>query len=105
MKELDEAIESITRLRIQVTKEKRPDLEQKLHEIETIIFKAYENIPGRITPMNFKELRTKKGLTLRQVEEKTGISNSYLSQLENGKIIKPSFDTIEKLNKLYDQSI
>src|SRR4030095_10467564 len=37
-------------------------------------------------------LRTAKGLSLREVEEATGkaVSNAYLSQLENGKIRKPS---------------
>lgn len=50
---------------------------------------------------DFKIRRIKLGMTLRQVEELTGISNAYLSQLENGKIKKPSFDVVEKLNKLY----
>jgi DNA-binding Xre family transcriptional regulator len=103
MKQLDEAIELLTRLRIQVTKEKRPDLEQKLHEIETLIFQSYDNIPGKVTPINFKELRNKNGFTLRDVEEKTGISNAYLSQLENGKIKRPSFEVMETLNKFYNQ--
>ena len=40
-------------------------------------------------------------LTLRQVEEATGISNAYLSQLENGKIKKPSANVLYKLAKLY----
>lgn len=37
-------------------------------------------------------VRQVKGLTLREVEEATGkeISNAYLSQLERGKITKPS---------------
>ena len=50
---------------------------------------------------NFKKLRKDKKLTLRQVEEITGISNAYLSQLENGKIKSPSFDTVIKLLKIY----
>ncbi|MHC4933777.1 MAG: helix-turn-helix domain-containing protein, partial [Planctomycetota bacterium] len=38
------------------------------------------------------DLRMAKGLSLREVEEATGkaVSNAYLSQLENGKIKKPS---------------
>ena len=51
---------------------------------------------------DFKLLRKGKGLTLREVEEITGISNAYLSQLETGKIKKPSFDTITKLKVLYE---
>jgi hypothetical protein len=50
---------------------------------------------------NYRELRKKAGLTLRKVEEMTGISNAYLSQLETGKIKKPSFDIVQKLNSIY----
>lgn len=39
--------------------------------------------------------------TLRQVEEATGISNAYLSQLENDKIKKPSANVLYKLATLY----
>lgn len=39
--------------------------------------------------------------TLRQVEEATGISNAYLSQLENDKIKKPSANVLYKLAKMY----
>ena len=35
--------------------------------------------------------REVKGLTLREVEEATGISNAFLSQLENGKVSDMSF--------------
>lgn len=48
-----------------------------------------------------KELRERSGLTLRQVEEATLISNSYLSQLETGKIKKPSAQALYVLAKLY----
>jgi transcriptional regulator with XRE-family HTH domain len=40
-------------------------------------------------------------LTLRQVEEAVGISNAYLSQLENDKIKKPSANVLYKLSCLY----
>lgn len=46
-------------------------------------------------------LRKQKNLTLRQVEDLTGISNAYLSQLENGKIKNPSYNVVVKLNALY----
>lgn len=39
--------------------------------------------------------------TLRQVEEATGISNAYLSQLENDKIKKPSANVLYKLASTY----
>lgn len=37
-------------------------------------------------------------LTLRQVEEAVGMSNAYLSQLENEKIKKPSANVLYKLS-------
>ena len=39
--------------------------------------------------------------TLRQVEDATGISNAYLSQLENDKIKKPSANVLYKLASIY----
>jgi len=51
-----------------------------------------------------KRVRTQRGLTLRVVEEKTGISNAYLSQVENGKIVKPSPSILHKLAQYYDIS-
>lgn len=48
-----------------------------------------------------KEARELIPLTLRQVEEAAGISNAYLSQLENDKIKKPSANVLYKLASLY----
>jgi len=48
-----------------------------------------------------KEARELASLTLRQVEDATRISNAYLSQLENGKIKKPSPHFLHKLASLY----
>ncbi|MVT40225.1 helix-turn-helix domain-containing protein [Chitinophaga oryziterrae] len=48
-----------------------------------------------------KDAREHLQLTLRQVEEASGISNAYLSQLENGKILKPSANILYKLSTLY----
>ncbi len=49
------------------------------------------------------DLRTAKGLSLREVEEVTGkaVSNAYLSQLENGKIKKPSPNVLHSLAEVY----
>lgn len=47
-----------------------------------------------------KTQRKRHGLTLRQVEEKTGISNSYLSQVERGKRT-PSPDVLGRLAPVY----
>lgn len=49
-----------------------------------------------------KEARTIRGLSLREVERITEISNSYLSQLENDKVKKPSAHVLYKLAKTYE---
>lgn len=48
-----------------------------------------------------KCLRAELGQTLRDVESQTGISNSYLSQLESGRIGDPSFTTMMRLANHY----
>jgi transcriptional regulator with XRE-family HTH domain len=52
------------------------------------------------------DLRMAKGLSLRQVEEATdrAVSNAYLSQLENGKIKKPSPNVLHSLAAVYAAS-
>ena len=49
------------------------------------------------------DLRTAKGLSLREVEEASerAVSNAYLSQLENGKIRKPSPNVLHSLAGVY----
>lgn len=46
--------------------------------------------------------RKLKKLSLREVETATGISNPYLSQLENDKIQKPSPQFLGKLAAIYE---
>lgn len=48
--------------------------------------------------------RERKGLSLREVEKATGISNPYLSQVEKGKIQQPSPVPLHKLSELYEIS-
>jgi transcriptional regulator with XRE-family HTH domain len=49
------------------------------------------------------DLRAAKRFSLREVEEATGksVSNAYLSQLENGKIRKPSPNVLHSLAEVY----
>lgn len=47
-----------------------------------------------------KELRARKGVSLMKVEEATGISNAYLSQLETG--VRRRIPTSNRLNALAD---
>jgi transcriptional regulator with XRE-family HTH domain len=49
-----------------------------------------------------KMARDLRNLSLRDVEEATGISNAYLSQLENDRVKKPSPHFLHKLAALYD---
>ena len=44
-----------------------------------------------------KELRMIKKITLKQLKEKTGISISYLSEIENNKAKNPSLEVIVKI--------
>jgi len=48
-----------------------------------------------------KEYRDKRGLSLKQVNEGTGITNSRLSKIERGQIECPPRD-LRKLAQLYD---
>lgn len=54
-----------------------------------------------LADINFREMRKAKGLTLKNVEEKTGFSNAYLSQLETGKVKSPGYLVVKKLYELY----
>jgi len=49
------------------------------------------------------DLRAAKGQSLREVEQATGgaVSNAYLSQLENGRIKKPSPHVLHSLAEVY----
>jgi len=59
--------------------------------------------PAHSLGLYLKKLRNDKKLSLRGVEEATGkeVSNAYLSQLENGKIAKPSPHVLHKLAEVY----
>jgi HTH-type transcriptional regulator, competence development regulator len=45
--------------------------------------------------------RKRAGLSLRAAEEAAGVSNAYLSQLEQGKIKQPSPTILHKLSEIY----
>lgn len=48
-----------------------------------------------------RRLRLEKGVSLREVEKATEVSNAYLSQLENGKTEQPSPRVLHKLAEYY----
>jgi HTH-type transcriptional regulator, competence development regulator len=47
------------------------------------------------------DLRHAAGMTLREVEEASEVSNAYVSQLETGKITKASPDILHRLSETY----
>ena len=51
--------------------------------------------------VELRRLRQLHAFTLKDVERATGISNAYLSQVETGRIEKPSPDKLYKLAELY----
>lgn len=51
-----------------------------------------------------RNVRDSLRLTLRDVQEASEVSNAYLSQLENGKITKPSPHILHKLATVYNVS-
>lgn len=57
---------------------------------------------GKSLGAGLRTARELRKLSLREVEEATGVSNAYLSQLENDKIKKPSPHFLHKLAALYD---
>jgi transcriptional regulator with XRE-family HTH domain/Zn-dependent peptidase ImmA (M78 family) len=50
-----------------------------------------------------RELRTQKGLSLRDVERLSGVNSGYLSQLERDEIASPGPATLQKLAVAYDE--
>lgn len=60
-----------------------------------------KNTPPESLGEGLKLAREVKKLSLREVEEATGISNAYLSQLENNKIQKPSPHFLHTLAVVY----
>jgi len=59
-------------------------------------------MPANSLGQGLKLARELRNLSLRDVERATGISNPYLSQLENDKIAKPSPFFLHKLSTLYE---
>lgn len=48
-----------------------------------------------------KDAREKRGVSLREVERRTGIHNAHLSQIENGTIAKPDMAMLWELAAAY----
>jgi transcriptional regulator with XRE-family HTH domain len=60
-------------------------------------------MPGRRTLASvLREARQSRGMSLREVERRTGIGNAHLSQLETGTIARPEPALIWELAVLYE---
>lgn len=59
---------------------------------------------GQTLGQYLRNLRLARRLTLREVEDVSGVSNPYLSQLETDKIAKPSPHVLHKLAPVYGAS-
>jgi len=55
--------------------------------------------------MYLRSLREKAGLTLREVEDRAGVSNAYLSLLESGKRPAPHPNILKRLSTVYEESL
>jgi|CXWL01.1.fsa_nt_gi transcriptional regulator with XRE-family HTH domain len=64
---------------------------------------ATQQTPTITLGSHLAELRTSRGLSLREVEEATekAVSNAYLSQVERGKILQPSPNILYSLSEIY----
>ena len=65
--------------------------------------KSTEDSPERLA-RELRRLRELKECSLRDVEEATGISNAYVSQLERGEATGPSPHKLYRLAEFYDTS-
>lgn len=54
---------------------------------------------------NLKKIRTKKGITQTKLAQLTGLTNDYISKLENGRRDKPSIEVATKISEALDCSI
>src|SRR5919107_612243 len=59
-------------------------------------------MPTATLGAKLKQARTRKALSLRDVERRTGIKSGHLSQIETGVIAKPDMAILWELALLYD---
>ena len=61
--------------------------------------------PAIVVGAFLKDERTRRGLSLRDVEEKTGVSNATISNIETGETAAPGFFTVATLCNFYGLSL
>lgn len=57
---------------------------------------------NKVIGRNLADLRKSRSLTLAQISEEIGVTHSYLSKLESGKIKKPSFENLNTIAKYFN---
>src|ERR1700733_409719 len=50
-----------------------------------------------------RAIRTERGLSLREVERRSGVNSGYLSQLERNEIANPTPSVLQKVARAYDE--
>jgi len=64
-----------------------------------------EALPTTVLGKRLREAREDMGLSLRDVEKVTGLSNAAISQIETGKIKSPSFHSLVSICNAYGVKI
>lgn len=54
---------------------------------------------------HIKDIRNKLGLSVYKVSEKTGLTPSYISNLENGQRINPTKEAMERISNALGQTV
>ena len=55
--------------------------------------------------MRLKQIRKQKKVSLKMLEEISGVSNGYISELENGIKKNPTYETLKKLSKALEVKV
>lgn len=96
-KEEAENIDNIDKLIAQYESILTPDIVRNLKKRLRVL----KNRSERIVQDNFgaliRYIRESRGITLREMQEMTGVSSSYINRIEKGERKAPSFPVIEKM--------
>ena len=63
-----------------------------LENADSVTLEAYQILQETLVML--RKRRVEAGLTLDDVAETSGIDKAYLSRLENGKVLNPTFETL-----------
>lgn len=100
---------TISRIESEIQKPEVETLRELSKFLISTTFTELMNVCGYGEESNYfgeylKNIRSEKGLSTRDIQKKTGISNSYISLIESGKKGTPSPDILKKLHKALNVS-